>query len=64
MDIAFLFYSQDKLNAFRDAKEVCPAAFAATLYHCLGVSSHAQVPDRLGRPVHVMEKEPIAALIQ
>lgn len=55
--------TSDKQGAFPADKPVKPAAFAATLYHCLGVSSDAEVPDRLGRPIRVTEGEAIAGLV-
>jgi hypothetical protein len=59
-----VYGASDAQGAFPADNPVSPAAFAATLYHCLGVATHAQIPDRLGRPVHVMEKDPIAALVR
>jgi hypothetical protein len=58
-----VFGTSDKHGAFPADNPVTPGAFAATLYHCLGVGSEAMVPDRLGRPVRVMEGEPIQALL-
>jgi uncharacterized protein (DUF1501 family) len=59
-----VYGASDAQAAFPADNPVTPAAFAATLYHCLGVPTRAQIPDRLGRPVHVMEKDPIAALVR
>jgi hypothetical protein len=59
-----VYGASDKHAAFPADNPVSPAAFAATLYHCLGVSSDAVIPDRLGRPVRIAEEQPIPALIE
>jgi hypothetical protein len=53
----------DKHGAFPADNPVSPADFAATLYHCLGVAPDAEIADRLGRPVRVVEGRPVAALL-
>ncbi len=58
-----VYGASDKHAAFPADNPVTPAQFAATLYHCLGVPPDAAVPDRLGRPVHVIEAEPLPALL-
>jgi hypothetical protein len=58
-----VYGSSDKHGAFPADNPASPAAFAATLYHCLGIGSNALIPDRLGRPVHVVEAEPIQTLL-
>ncbi len=58
-----VYGSSDKHGAFPADNRVSPGAFAATLYHCLGVPTDATVPDRLGRPVRVTEGEPVHALL-
>jgi Protein of unknown function (DUF1501) len=59
-----VYGASDKDGAFPADNPVTPAAFAATLYHCLGVAPDAEVPDRLGRPVKISDGQPIAALLQ
>ena len=56
--------ASDKHGAFPADNPVTPDAFAATLYHCLGVSTDALIPDRLGRPVKVTEGQPVRALLE
>jgi hypothetical protein len=54
--------ASDKHGAFPADNPVSPAAFSATLYHCLGLPADAEIPDRLGRPVKISEGQPITAL--
>jgi hypothetical protein len=58
-----VYGSSDKHGAFPADNPVSPGAFAATLYHCLGVPADAEIPDRLGRPVKIAEGSPIAAIL-
>ena len=58
-----VYGASDKHGAFPADNPVSPGAFAATLYHCLGVPPDAEVPDRLGRPTKVAEGLPIRALL-
>ena len=58
-----VYGASDKHGAFPADNPVSPGAFAATLYHCLGVPADAEIPDRLGRPVKVAEGMPVPALI-
>jgi hypothetical protein len=58
-----VYGASDKHGAFPADNAVSPGAFAATLYHCLGVSADAEVPDRLGRPTKAAEGNPISALV-
>jgi hypothetical protein len=55
--------SSDKHGAFPADSPVSPGAFAATLYHCLGVPPDGEIPDRLGRPIRIAEGAPVAALV-
>jgi hypothetical protein len=59
-----VYGSSDKHGAFPADNPVSPQAFAATLYHCLGVAPNAMVSDRLGRPVKVTEGQPIRPLLE
>jgi hypothetical protein len=55
--------TSDKHGAFPADNPVSPADFAATLYHCLGVAPDAEITDRLGRPLRVVEGRPITPLL-
>lgn len=55
--------ASDKHGAFPADNAVSPAAFAATLYHCLGIAPDAEIPDRLGRPVKITEGQPVLPLL-
>jgi len=40
-----------------------PQDVAATVYHHLGIGTHVTLPDRTGRPMHIIERgEPIREL--
>ena len=56
--------ASDAHGAFPADNAVAPDAFAATIYHCLGVAPDAMIPDRLGRPVKVTEGQPVRALLE
>jgi hypothetical protein len=58
-----VYGASDKNGAFPADNVVSPGAFAATLFHCLGVSPGAEIPDRLGRPVKIAEGSPIQSLL-
>jgi hypothetical protein len=58
-----VYGSSDRHGAFPADNPVSPGAFAATLYHCMGVSPDSEIPDRLGRPIRIAEGMPVSALI-
>jgi hypothetical protein len=58
-----VYGASDKHGAFPADNPVTPAAFAATLYHCLGLKPEEVVPNRLGQPVHIAEEGPVGALL-
>jgi len=58
-----VYGASDKNGAFPADNPVSAGAFAATLYHCLGVAPDSVIPDRLGRPVKVAEGEAIRPLV-
>jgi hypothetical protein len=58
-----VYGASDKNGAFPTDNAVSPGAFAATLFHCLGIPPDAEIPDRLGRPVKIAEGNPIQALL-
>jgi hypothetical protein len=58
-----VYGSSDKHGAYPSDNPVSPGAFAATLYHCLGVPPETEIPDRLGRPIRIADGAPIAPLL-
>jgi uncharacterized protein (DUF1501 family) len=58
-----VYGTSDKHGAFPADNPVSPGAFAATLYHCMGLAPDAEIPDRLGRPVKISEGLPIQGLL-
>jgi hypothetical protein len=58
-----VYGASDKHGAFPADNPVSPGAFAATLYHCLGVPPDGEIPDRLGRPTKVAEGLPVRELL-
>jgi hypothetical protein len=58
-----VYGASDKHGAFPADNPVSPGAFAATLYHCLGIPPDAEIPDRLGRPTKVAEGAPVRTLL-
>ncbi len=58
-----VYGASDKHGAFPADNAVSAAAFAATLYHCLGVAPDAEIADRLGRPVRLTDGQPVETLL-
>ncbi|MBM4002467.1 MAG: DUF1501 domain-containing protein [Planctomycetes bacterium] len=58
-----VYGASDRNGAYPARDRVTPAQLTATILHLLGVSHEATFPDRTGRPLRVVEGEPIAALI-
>lgn len=54
----------DKQAAYPLTRPYGPADIAATMYHSLGIETETRVPDRLGRPVPVLDHgHPIAEVL-
>ncbi len=53
----------DRNGAYPARDRVTPPQLTATILHLLGVNNEATFPDRTGRPLRVVEGEPIAGLI-
>ena len=53
----------DRYAAFPAASPMAPADFTATIYHCLGIDSHAETHDQTGRPFILSRGNPIAELV-
>jgi uncharacterized protein (DUF1501 family) len=45
--------ASDSNGAYPKDGKVTPPELAATVFHCLGIESHTEVRDTLGRPVSV-----------
>jgi hypothetical protein len=57
-----VYGSSDKQGAFPADRPVKPGDFAATLYHCMGVSPDAEIHDRLGKPQRICTGQVVTAL--
>ena len=58
-----VYGASDRNGAYPARDRVTPPQLTATILHLLGVNHEATFPDRTGRPLRVVEGEPIAALI-
>jgi hypothetical protein len=47
--------ASDAQGAFVKERPTSPEDILATMYHLKGISPEASVPDRLGRPVRLVE---------
>ena len=54
--------STDPLGAYPASDPQRPEDFAATIYHALGIPTHANWTDMTGRPHHIYHGRPIAGL--
>ena len=55
--------SSDRFAAYPANNPTAPEDLAATIYHCLGVDPHLQLPDSLGRPMTICEGSPIHSIL-
>ena len=55
--------SSDRFAAYPANNPTAPEDLAATIYHCLGVDPHLQLPDNLGRPLTICEGSPIQPIL-
>ncbi len=55
--------SSDRFAAYPANNPTSPEDLAATIYHCLGIDPHLQLPDNLGRPLTICEGSPIHAIL-
>ncbi|MBC7815491.1 MAG: DUF1501 domain-containing protein [Planctomycetaceae bacterium] len=55
--------SSDRFAAYPANNPTSPEDLAATIYHCLGVDPHLQLPDSLGRPLTICEGSPIQPIL-
>jgi hypothetical protein len=58
-----VYGASDKQAGLPAADAVKPVDLTATVYHCLGVPPHLELPDRQGRPLVVCPGTPIGALV-
>lgn len=58
-----VYGSSDRLAAYPESDRVEPADVHATLYHCLGIPTTAEITDRLQRPLRACEGEPLRAVL-
>jgi uncharacterized protein (DUF1501 family) len=58
-----VYGASDKHGAFPADNPVSPGAFAATIYHCLGIAPDTEIPNRLGQPTKVAEGLPVRTLL-
>jgi hypothetical protein len=55
--------SSDKTAAYPRDFPVTPGDVVATMYHCLGVDPHLELPDQFGRPLRVCLGDPIRPVL-
>jgi hypothetical protein len=58
-----VYGASDANGAYPADGAVSPAAVLATIYHLLGVDHNGVIEDHLGRPHHIMEADPIHAVL-
>jgi hypothetical protein len=58
-----VYGSSDPMAAYPKDNPVSPGEVVATIYHCLGVDPHLELPDPFGRPMRICNGEPIRALL-
>ena len=58
-----VYGASDRDGAYPAQDRVTPPELTATILHLLGIHHEATFPDRTGRPMRVVEGEPITALI-
>lgn len=58
-----VYGASDRDGAYPAQDRVTPPELTATILHLLGIHHEATFPDRTGRPMRVVEGEPIAALM-
>ncbi len=58
-----VYGASDRDGAYPAQDRVTPPELTATILHLLGIRNDATFPDRTGRPLPVVEGQPIAALL-
>ncbi|MGL5096479.1 MAG: DUF1501 domain-containing protein, partial [Planctomycetia bacterium] len=54
-----VYGESDRYAAYPKKNPVRPADLVATIYHCLGVSPHTMLRDRLDRPIPLCHGTPL-----
>jgi len=55
--------ASDAEAAYPARDPVSPADLSATIYHCLGISTEAEVRDQFNRPLRITTGEPVRSLL-
>jgi hypothetical protein len=58
-----VYGASDKLAAYPKDGRVLPPDLHATIFHCLGIPTDAEVHDTVGRPLPVYRGDPIRAIL-
>jgi hypothetical protein len=58
-----VYGASDRHGAYPIDKPVTPADIVATIFHCLGIRPHTELPDHSGRPVPICSGKPILGLL-
>ncbi|MFO0821363.1 MAG: DUF1501 domain-containing protein [Pirellulales bacterium] len=58
-----IFGKSDKLGAYPAESPTTPADFVATIYHLLGIDSHREEHDQVGRPFALSKGDPISGIL-
>lgn len=58
-----VYGASDRNGAYPARERVTPPQLTATILHLLGISHEATFPDRTGRPLRIVEGEPVRELV-
>jgi uncharacterized protein (DUF1501 family) len=58
-----VYGASDAIGAYPVDNPVSPEQLTATLYHCLGIDPHTLIHDQQQRPYHLVEGEPLEAIL-
>jgi uncharacterized protein (DUF1501 family) len=58
-----VYGASDPHAAYPSTNPVSPADMAATIFHCLGIDTHAHMTDQQGRPLTVCTGSPVQGLL-
>jgi hypothetical protein len=57
------FGRSDRHAAYPSEDPVTPQDVVATIYHCLGIDPETVLPDSFGRPMKLVQGEPIRGIL-